>query len=117
MISEQDRIRLALMQGKCPACGGSLKFGSHDDAEGVDYYWCLWGSDCPGDHVPYAFPAGFEVPGAYHGNGKEYAKIIDADTEQAARVQRGAAAAIDSTIFADVKPFDPKKAVSDIVGS
>jgi hypothetical protein len=44
-------------------------------------------------------------------------KIIDADTEQAARGIRGAAAAIDSTIFRDVEPFDPKKAVNDIVGS
>ena len=44
-------------------------------------------------------------------------KIIDADTEQAARGIRSAAAAIQNTVFADAEPFDPKKAVNDIVGS
>jgi hypothetical protein len=43
--------------------------------------------------------------------------IIDSDTEQAARGIRGAAAAIDGTIFGDAVPFDAKKAVNDIVGS
>ena len=43
--------------------------------------------------------------------------IIDSDADRAARGIRGAAAAIDSTIFRDAEPFDPKKAVNDIVGS
>jgi len=49
--------------------------------------------------------------------GKKRLSLIDADVEQAARGIRGAAAAIDSTIFGDAEPFDPKKAVNDIVGS
>jgi hypothetical protein len=43
--------------------------------------------------------------------------LIDAETAQAARGIRGAAAAIQGTIFADIEPFDPKKAVTDLVGS
>jgi len=43
--------------------------------------------------------------------------LIDAETAQAAMGIRGAAAAIAGTIFADVEPFDPRKAVTDLVGS
>ena len=44
-------------------------------------------------------------------------RIIDAQTAQAAMGIQGAAAAIQGTIFADTEPFDPKKAVTDLVGS
>ena len=44
-------------------------------------------------------------------------RIIDAETAQAAMGIQGAAAAIQGTIFADTEPFDPKKAVTDLVGS
>ena len=43
--------------------------------------------------------------------------LIDAETAQAARGIRGAAAAIASTIFADVEPFDPRKFVEDVIAS
>jgi hypothetical protein len=43
--------------------------------------------------------------------------IIDAETQQAAMGIRGAAAAIQDTMFADREPFDPRKTVRDLVGS
>jgi hypothetical protein len=43
--------------------------------------------------------------------------LIDADIEQAAKGIQGAAAAIQNTPFGDAEPFDPKKAVTDLVGS
>jgi len=43
--------------------------------------------------------------------------LIDADVDRAARGIQGAAAAIQNTIFADTELFDPKKAVTDLVGS
>ena len=43
--------------------------------------------------------------------------LIDADIEQAAKGIRGTAAAIQITVFAEDEPFDPKKAVTDLVGS
>jgi hypothetical protein len=43
--------------------------------------------------------------------------IIDAETQQAAMGIRGAAAAIQGTMFADREPFDPRKTVKDLVGS
>jgi hypothetical protein len=49
--------------------------------------------------------------------GKKKPSLIDADMEQAAMGIRGAAAAIDSTIFADAEPFDPKQFVTDVIGS
>jgi hypothetical protein len=47
----------------------------------------------------------------------EKTTLIDADTEQAARRAQEVLAEIQRGPFADVKPFDAKKAVSDIVGS
>jgi L-lactate utilization protein LutC len=49
--------------------------------------------------------------------GKKKPSLIDSDMEQAAMGIRGAAAAIQGTIFADSEPFDPRKAVTDLVGS
>ena len=49
--------------------------------------------------------------------GKKRLSLIDADVEQAVRGIRGAAAAIDGTIFRDTELFDPEKTVNDIVGS
>ena len=49
--------------------------------------------------------------------GKKKPSLIDPDMEQAALGIRGAAAAIDNTIFRDTEPFDTEKAVNDIVGS
>ena len=49
--------------------------------------------------------------------GKPRPSLIDADIEQAAMGIRGAAAAIDSTIFKDAEPFDAGKFVSDVIGS
>ena len=43
--------------------------------------------------------------------------LIDADVDRAARGIQGAAAAIQNTPFRDAEPFDPKKAVTDLVGS
>ena len=48
---------------------------------------------------------------------KQRLSLIDADVLQAASGIRGAATAIQGTIFRDVEPFDPKKAVTDILGS
>ena len=44
-------------------------------------------------------------------------RIINAQTAQAAMGIQGAARKIQETIFADAEPFDPKKAVTDLVGS
>ncbi len=100
-----EKIKAACAHGVCPDCGAKLAFGSRDPCEG-DYYVCS--ARCGADHI--LFPLYHKVPGAR-------ISLIDADIEQAARVQRGAAAAIDSTIFADAKPFDPEQFVTDVIGS
>ena len=48
---------------------------------------------------------------------KQRLPLIDADVLQATSGIQGAATAIQGTVFADTEPFDPKKAVTDIVGS
>ena len=48
---------------------------------------------------------------------KQRLPLIGADVLQATSGIQGAATAIQGTVFADTEPFDPKKAVTDIVGS
>ena len=48
---------------------------------------------------------------------KQRLPLIDADVLQATSGIQGAATAIQGTIFGDTEPFDPKKAVNDILGS
>ena len=48
---------------------------------------------------------------------RKESSVIDANTRQAAAVMNGAAAAIQDTPFADVKPFDAERCVRDLVGS
>ena len=44
-------------------------------------------------------------------------EIIDADTLQAAQRMKEMNAELEGSIFADAKPFDPEKFVTDVIGS
>ena len=96
--------------------------------DGVYYFREIDGSVVTGtesDMERLAAPAGREelangryLPGPCAAVlGKKKPSLIDADMEQAAMGIRGAAAAIDNTIFRDAEPFDTEKAVNDILGS
>lgn len=96
-VSKSENINV------CQECGGPLRFGSRDPCEG-NYYWCR---ACGAG--PILFPLGTGP--------RPVSGIIDADTRQAAQGIRGAAAAIQDSIVADVKPFNPGRFVQDLVAS
>ena len=64
-----------------------------------------------------AMDAGHTVGSCAHFRFGAITPILDSDTLQAGTGIRGAAAAIQDTMFADREPFDPKKFTRDRVGS
>lgn len=86
-------------------------------------YLCLHDKSCePIDAAGRRFSVSYSVEDGQTYMIRTYVRkapgsILDADTLQATATMRGAEAAIASTPFVDVEPFNPAKFCQDVIGS